>query len=103
MVSLFLDMSRIVPRSTDGGLSSRPTQRAAQNESCSAAALGGVLVFFRHIEIVLRRTGAPPRGAAIHGHVDDEVLCKSQTHLLHTVGGSAIHLLKDPPSARHNG
>src|SRR5437016_12131772 len=136
MVSLFLDMSRIVPRSTDGGLSSdlrsarhkmkqlapppsaafscslgtsrlsyggrgrrrgrrrymgmstmkvcasrklffflrvvdqRSTSfkiRAARgtNESCSAAALGGVLVFIRHIENCPTEDGAPPRGRHI--------------------------------------
>src|SRR2546423_15545936 len=32
------------------------------NESCSAAALGGVLVFIRHIENCPTENGAPPRG-----------------------------------------
>src|SRR5438552_12596711 len=43
--------------------------RAARgtNESCSAAALGGVLVFIRHIENCPTEDGAPPRGRHMKG------------------------------------
>ena len=104
MVSPFLDMSPIVPRSTDGGLPSCPsrsTQPAAQTDHVAPPPSAAPPCSLGISRVVLRRTGAPPRAAALHGYVDDEGLCTSQALLLSTVGGSVIHLLQALRSARH--